>query len=57
MTIFNILPSDKVTSIKLDKYVILRVTHVNCDEPFLELYIHQDMMPTVIDKLLIEKDR
>lgn len=50
-TIFNIFADDKIESIKADRFIKLEVTHWNCQEPFLEIFVHQDKVGDIIEKL------
>jgi hypothetical protein len=44
MPTYNILPEDKITVRIADtKFYKMEVTHINCQEPFLEIYIHRDI--------------
>jgi hypothetical protein len=50
-TIFNIFADDKIKSIKSDRFIKLEITHWNCQEPFLEIYVHEDKIGDIIEKL------
>jgi hypothetical protein len=50
-TIFNIFTDDKIKSIKEDRFIKLEITHWNCQEPFLELYVQQDKVSDIIKEL------
>jgi hypothetical protein len=50
-TIFNIFADDKIKSIKEDRFIKLEITHWNCQEPFLELYVQQDKVSDIIREL------
>ena len=52
MPTYNILPEDKITSLIADtKFLKLEVTHIGCQEPFLEIYIHRDVKERIIECL------
>lgn len=52
MTTYNILPEDKIKTRKADtKFIKLEVTHCNCQEPYLEIYIHRDKIDDIIKVL------
>jgi len=49
MPTYNILPEDKITSRIADtKFYKLEVTHIGCQEPFIEIYIHRDAKREII---------
>ncbi len=51
-TIFNILTSDRINSKRVEgRFIKFEVTHIDCQEPFLELYIHQDKVSDIIKAL------
>jgi hypothetical protein len=47
-TIFNIFADDKIKSTKEDRFIKLEITHINCQEPFLEIYVHQNKVSDII---------
>jgi hypothetical protein len=50
--ILNIFPEDKITARIADtKFIKLDITHINCQEPFVELYIHRDKVSDIIKVL------